>query len=108
MENNTIEKGKTLAYASYITLIGTIITLFMNLENKNEYASFHIRQALGLNILFYVISYFVGYFDSIMISGAFYVFFIVLWAYGFITALQGQTTPMPILGSYFQKWFKSI
>lgn len=108
MDKSTIENGKTLAYASYITVLGTIITLFMNMENKNEFASFHIRQALGLNILFYVISYFVGYFNSLMISGAFYVFFFVLWIYGFITALQGETKPMPIIGTYCQQWFKSI
>lgn len=108
MDNTTIEEGKTMAIVSYITIIGTIIALSVNMERKNKYTSFHVRQALGLNIMFYVISFFIGYFDSWMISGSFYVFFIVLWGFGLINAIQGENTPIPLIGATLQDWFKSI
>ena len=51
MTENEIQKGKTLAFVSYITVIGTLIAFFMNQENKNPFTSFHVRQALGLWLL---------------------------------------------------------
>lgn len=108
MNSQTIEEGKQTAIISYITLIGLVIAYSMNVESKNEYARFHIRQSLGLNILFYTISFFIGYFNSWMISGSFYAFFIVLWVFGLVNAIQGEYKPIPLLGDYFQEWFKSL
>lgn len=108
MNSQTIEEGKQTAIISYLTPIGFIIAYSMNMEPKNEYAKFHIRQSLGLNILFYTISFFIGYFNSWMISGSFYVFFIVLWVFGLVNAIQGEYKPIPLLGDYFQEWFKSL
>ena len=48
MVNNTVEQGKNIAVISYLTIFGTIIAYFLNGDKKNEFASFHIRQALGL------------------------------------------------------------
>lgn len=108
MENNSVQAGKTTAIISYITILGSIIAIFMNLEPKNSFAGFHIRQAFGLNLTFYLLGYFVGNFDSWMISGAFYIFFSVLWIYGLIGAIQGEMKAIPLLGEYFQKWFKNL
>ena len=108
MDFKTIEQGRKIAIISYITILGTVIAITMNLDKKNEFARFHIRQALGLNILFYMISFFIGYFNSWMISGSFYVFFVVLWVFGFTNAIQSEYKPIPLLGAYFQQWFKSI
>lgn len=104
-KNNT---GKTAATVAYLTIFGTIIAFFMNFEERNEYAYFHIRQAMGLFATFFFISLFIGYFDSVMISGSFYVFFIVLWFYGFMSALNNSMKPVPLLGEFYQKLFKMV
>ncbi|WP_330443934.1 MULTISPECIES: hypothetical protein [unclassified Flavobacterium] len=104
-ENNN---GKTYAIVSYLTIIGSIIAMVLNSEKKDAFASFHIRQALGLMLTFFALGYPVGFFDSWMVSSAFYLFFFILWIFGFIGALQGQMNLMPILGPFFQKLFKSI
>lgn len=103
-----METGKTTAIISYLTIIGAIIAIFMNLEKKNAFAAFHIRQALGIFVSFFLIGYFIGYFDSWMISSAFYVFYFILWIYGFLGALQGEMKLIPLLGEQFQKIFKNI
>ena len=108
MDFKTINNGRQTAIISYITLIGTIIAMSINSDEKNKFASFHIRQALGLNILFFIIASLVGFFDSWMISGSFYVFFAVLWVFGLTNALQNEHKPIPLLGDYFQDWFKNI
>jgi len=106
--NNTIEEGKQAAIISYITIIGTVIAIFMNSEKKNEFASFHIRQALGINLTYFALGYFIGYFDSWMISSAYWTFIFILWVFGFIGAVQGEQKLVPLVGEWFQKFFKSL
>lgn len=107
MEN--LDKAKNTAIIAYLTIIGAVIAIFMNQEeNKSEFASFHIRQALGLFISFFLLGYFVGYADSWMVSSAFYLFYFILWIYGFVGALQGQKKVLPLVGDFFQSLFKSI
>jgi uncharacterized membrane protein len=108
MNNSIIETGKSTAIISYLTIIGAIIAIFMNLEKKNTFAAFHIRQALGIFVSFFLIGYFIGYFDSWMISSAFYIFYFILWIYGFLGVLQGEMKLIPLLGEQFQKIFKNI
>lgn len=105
---NTIEEGKRTAIISYLTIIGTISAMVMNGEKKNAFAAFHIRQSLGIFISFFLLGYFVGYFDNWMATYSFWTFIFVLWIYGFLTALQGQMTAIPLLGEFFQKIFKNI
>jgi hypothetical protein len=107
MEN--IEKSKNTAIIAYFTIIGSVIAIFMNQEeNKSEFASFHIRQTLGLFISFFLLGYFVGYADSWTATSAFYIFYFILWIYGFSGALQGIKRELPIVGDFFQNTFKSL
>lgn len=109
MENNNIEKGKTAAITSYILIIGVFIAMSMNSgEEKNSFASFHIRQSLGLSITFISLGLIISNFDSPMISISMWIFLSVLWTYGIFTAINGETKPLPLLGNYFQKWLSNI
>ncbi len=101
-------EARKIAIVAYLTIIGTIAAMLMNSEPRREFASFHVRQALGLNLGFYLLGYFIGYFDSWLVTSAFWLFFIVLWVYGFASAIQSQARMVPIVGPYFQKWFKNI
>ena len=107
--NNLIEKGKTPAITSYILIIGVLIAMSMNSgEEKNSFASFHIRQALGLSLTFISLGLIVSNFDSYMISISMWVFLSVLWTYGIFSAINGETKPIPLLGNYFQKGLINI
>ncbi|MCL9769992.1 hypothetical protein NAT47_06150 [Flavobacterium sp. HXWNR69] len=105
---NEIEQGKQTAWISYITIIGTIIAIFMNSENKNVFASFHIRQALGIFLTFFLLGYPVGFFDSWMITASFWTFIFILWLFGFMSALNGEQKPVPFLGEFYQNIFKNF
>jgi uncharacterized membrane protein len=107
--NTLSNKGKQTAIISYFTIIGTIIALFMNQdENKSNFASFHIRQTLGIFATFFLLGYPIGYFDSWMVSTSFWVFIFILWLYGFITCLNGETKSVPFLGDFYQKIFSGF
>jgi len=108
MNEDTIEKGKTAAITSYILLVGVLIALSMNSEDKNEYASFHIRQGLGLSITFISLGVIISNFENIMIAAPMWIFITVLMAFGIFNAANGSIKPLPIVGSLFQKWFKNV
>jgi len=106
---NDIQRGKNAAIVSYLTILGSIIAMFMNQdENRSEFASFHNRQALGIFLTFFLLGYPIGYFDSWMVSASFWVFIFILWVYGFITCLNNEMKMVPFLGKFYQKAFKSI
>lgn len=105
---NETEQGKQIAIVSYLTIIGSIIAIFMNNETKNSFASFHIRQALGIFIMFFLLGYPIGYFDNWMVTSSFWLFIFILWLFGFLSALNGEQKPVPFLGDFFQKLFKSF
>jgi uncharacterized membrane protein len=105
---NTIEEGKTAAITSYILFVGVLIAMSMNSESKNSFASFHIRQALGISLTFISLGLIISNFDSLMISAPMWISVSILWSYGIFSAINGTTKPLPLLGNYFQKWLKSI
>ncbi len=108
MDTGTVSEGKTIAIISYITFIGTLIAYLMNQKNKNSFASFHIRQAIGLILLGFAINYLsrfleFGWAGTVLSTGV-----VVLWIIGLIGAIQGEEKRVPLLGDQFQEWFKSI
>ena len=108
MTEKTITEGKSNAIISYCTIIGTIVAFYLNNDKKNEFAAFHIRQALGLWLTFFVLGYVISAFDSWLITFCFWMFFGVLFIYGFINALAGKPQTVPLIGDFFQKLFANI
>lgn len=101
-------KDKNIAIISYLTIFGTLIATVQNSEPKYPLASFHIRQSLGIFLLFFVLGYPVGYFDSWTVTSGLYLFTFIFWLYGFLGALQGEMRSVPVLGPIFQRIFSSL
>jgi uncharacterized membrane protein len=101
--NNT----KLLAIITYITLIGWIIAFMMNSTKKNSLVTYHQRQALGIQLLYFAISVLI----SITGVAALQVFFfgiLILIIIGITNAYKQEKKPLPFLGEYFEDWFRSI
>jgi len=103
-----MEQDKKIAIISYLTIFGSIVAMVLNSEKKHPFASFHNRQSLGVFLMFFALGYPIGYFDDWMITVGFYLFFFVLWMYGFLGALQYEKKEIPWLGTFFQRLFKGI
>ncbi|MBC7525574.1 MAG: hypothetical protein H7239_14205 [Flavobacterium sp.] len=108
MDKEIINQGKSIAITSYILIVGVLIAVSMNSEKKNPFASFHIRQGLGLTVTFIILGVSISYFESIMIAAPMWIFISVLTIYGIFTAAKGEITPLPLVGKLYQNWFKSI
>lgn len=106
---NTVAEGKTIAIIAYITIIGLIIAFIMNSDKKNSFASFHIRQCLGIALTGLALGVInvipiLGWLISIFGS----IFILILWIMGLISALNGQEKPAPLLGEKYQEWLGGI
>lgn len=108
MKQNQVKEGKTTAIVAYFTIVGALIAISMNSEPKHAFARFHTRQAFGLHIIFIGCALFLSqWFNQYAFYGL-YIFYFVLWIYGFLGALSDKEQSVPILGPYFQKWFTFI
>ncbi|QCX39350.1 hypothetical protein FF125_13210 [Aureibaculum algae] len=108
MDQNTIDEGKTMGIIAYITFIGTIIAFVMNNDKKNAFASFHIRQMLGIILIGIALNIILRFLP--LGSLGFYIGLLplVLMVMGAIGASQGKLSKVPVLGDQFEEWFKTI
>ena len=108
MANSSVDP-KTIGILAYLTPIGWLIAYVLNSGNRSDYASFHIRQMLGLVIgsiglrLLAKLSIFGGPFIGIGFVALF-----AFWVIGFIGAVQGEERTVPVIGDSVQEWFKSV
>lgn len=96
-----LSDGKNIAIIAHITLIGWVIALIMNNNNKSEFGSFYIRQMLGLIILS-LISFIP------VIGWILWIVVVIAWIMSLVSALGGKMKPTFLLGKQFQDWFKSL
>lgn len=94
--------GKTKAIVAHITYIGWIIALVINSSQKDEITSFYIRQLLGI----YLFSIVITFVPVINIFG--WLAALIFWILSLIGAVNGEMKETPIVGKYFQDWFKGI
>ena len=90
--------GKTKAIVAHITLIGWSIALVLNRQEKDEFASYYIRQLLGLYLLGLILSLIplIGWVLSIVVF--------VLWIMSLIGSIQGVKKVSSIVCKYFEDW----
>ena len=112
MENEPLDTGvnnaKVVSIVAYLSIVGWLIAYLLN-NPRSEQASFHIRQALGVNLLFIASGLcFIVPILGWIVGAAGYVMGVVLWAIGIIFAIQEEEKEVPFLGKYFQEWFQGL
>lgn len=110
------DNSKTVALLSYITIIGWVIALVMNSNQKSSLGSYHLRQtiflyiiSIGIYIAQIVLLFipYIGWLISILLIFAGIGLF-VLWILGLISAINGEQKPMPVIGEKAQELFHGI
>lgn len=101
--------AKMKAIISHLFGIGWIIALILNMNNKEEYASYYIRQNLGIIIIGFAL----GFINVIPILGQIIwligsIILFIFWLMSLIWSIQGEPKPIPWVGIMFQDWFKSF
>jgi len=106
--STAINDPRIVSLIAYITPLGWFIAFILNHPRKTQ-TSFHIRQALGLHLIFIVGSMlFILPFLGWIVGMALYIASFIFLFYGFSLAWNGGQVGVPILGKYFQRWFKEL
>jgi uncharacterized membrane protein len=93
--------ARVKAIVAHITIIGWVIALVINSNNKEEYTSFYLRQTLGIHLVWMFLSWVpvIGWILGIVVFA--------FWLLSFIYAVQGDLKIIPF-GEYFQDWFRAL
>lgn len=93
--------GKTKAIVAHIFFVGWIISFVLNLNDKDEIASFYIRQTLVLHLIIIV-----GWIPLVgnLLALVAFIFLII----SLISAIQNERKEIPYVGTHFQQWFSGF
>ena len=96
------DQSKLVAIISYITLIGWVIALVLNSNNKTELGSFHIRQSLIIMVTGLVLAWIpvIGWVLGIVLF--------IFWIMGLVSAVNETQKEVPIIGPLAQQWLKGL
>lgn len=95
--------GQTKAILAHVPVIGWLIAIMLNQgASRSEFASFYIRQSLGIVLLAMAIG------CIPILNIVLWIIPVAFWFMSFIYAIQNTTREVPVLGAYFQNWFRVL
>ncbi len=96
--------GRSAALIAYTPFIGFLLAFFINQEEKNEFATWHVKNMFGIFILFLVS---VIIMSNVNVTAGDIMWFLTLliWIYCWIMAGKNQKKGIPYLSDRFQEWF---
>ena len=97
------KQGRDKAIIAYITLVGMLIAISMNRDNKDEFATTHIKNMFGLTILFISSQICIYYVDT-LVGDIMWLIAFVLCIYSLIRAYNNKPPNLP-LSKKFDEWF---
>ena len=102
--------GKLIAIISYIPVLGWLVAFvaYMTNDQKSSLAGFHVRQALGIQMLFWGGSSILGFFGLSLFLSIFSLICLAFWILGLLGALKDEEKPVIFIGEYFQEWFGNL
>ncbi|MGL1956200.1 MAG: hypothetical protein OCD00_02615 [Colwellia sp.] len=96
-DHHVYQMAKIVAVISYLTIIGWFVAIVLYGNHKSRFASFHLRQSLGLIITTALLTLipFIGW--------LFYIAVFIAWLYVTYCAILGQKKKVPLLGDFYQQ-----
>ncbi|RLC36174.1 hypothetical protein DRH27_05625 [Candidatus Falkowbacteria bacterium] len=103
-KSNTVEEGKVCAILAYL-LIGIIWYFADDKMRKNDFAGFHVKQALILIIISFAGSIALSMtFVLVWLIPLYQLVVFVFVVMGIINAYNGQKKELPIIGQFGKKF----
>ncbi|HEY9003371.1 MAG TPA: hypothetical protein VIM89_18590 [Mucilaginibacter sp.] len=114
------EDGKAAGIVSYFFIIGWLIAYFaLHHKNKTGLGSYQLRQTLlfhiistvvvaALDLIFFYLLFSPDYWVASALNWLTRTSIIVLWVLGFLGAINGEKTPIPLIGEKAQSMFAGI
>ncbi len=93
--------GKTKAIVAHIFFVGWIISFVVNMNDKDEIASFYLRQTIVLHLI--IILGWIPVLGNLLALVA-----LVFLVISLLSAIQNEKKEIPFVGNYFQEWFSGF
>lgn len=104
MSEEIVKNDANVVYG-VLCYIGILVLVpFLAEKNKDEYLKCHIRQGLGILVL-YIICSIIG---NILNTGILVLLVFILALLGIINAVKKKVAGVPLIGGYFDKIFDSF
>lgn len=101
--------GNYKAILAYLFFIGLIIAYILNIDEKDKFVTYHIKNMFGLVIILFIITTFFNGNEILQFVGQFsWTICFFMWVYSLVMAITGKMKGIPILTDLFQKWFKFL
>lgn len=84
--------NKGLAIVAYITWVGFLVALILNNEQRDDFAKFHLNQALLVHIISLL-----GVLPHV--GSLFKLIAVVFYILGVVNAAQGKRAELPVIGT---------
>ena len=91
------KRAKVVAIMSYFTILGWVVAMIIYDKSHSSFASFHLRQSIGLIITGSILTLIplVGWLLDIGV--------IIAWGVGLYAAIREQEYKIPVVGEFYQK-----
>jgi uncharacterized membrane protein len=96
--------GRTKAIIAYLTFIGMLIAYSMNRDQRDPFATWHIKNMFGLVLGQFIFLMLDSYLNDLVHGLVFGALFLA-WLISIIMALTNQKKGIPVLSEKFQQWF---
>ena len=96
--------GKSTALIAYAPFVGFMIAYFINRDENNDFATWHIKNMFGLWLLFMTSLVIQSQID-VMAGDIMWLIIFVLWLYCWVMAYLNKKKGIPFLSEKFQDWF---
>ncbi|MDN3724000.1 hypothetical protein QRD02_06370 [Aequorivita sp. SDUM287046] len=102
--NTTPSAGRTTALIAYAPFVGFMIAFFINKDENQPFATWHIKNMFGLFIMF-VVSMIVQAQINVATGDILWLLCVFLWLYCWAMAYLYKEKGIPFLSEKFQQWF---
>jgi len=101
---NNKPAGYNKAVIAYLTFIGMLIAYYMNRDERDEFATWHIRNMFGLVIIL-LVSQVTQSYIHLFIGEILWICVFIWWLYAMVLCIMGKKAIIPGISNKFQQWF---
>lgn len=103
-----IKDGKLAAIICHFWIVGLVIGFVMNLNKKNYFTSFYLRQMIDMNLAQFLNGVVVYNYLGDTAGWIVGVLLFIGWLISLFGAFKEEEKLIPYVGEYFQNWFNQI
>tara|TARA_R110002110_G_scaffold92763_16_gene242021 strand:+ start:7132 stop:7452 length:321 start_codon:yes stop_codon:yes gene_type:complete len=96
--------GKNKAILAYATFIGFLIAASMNANQKDEFATWHLKNMFGI-IVIWIVSIVTKFNINLFSGDIIQIISILSVIYSLVMTFQNKKEGIPFLSEKFQQWF---